>query len=124
MPAALGGQRHDICKRIGKAHKNLDDAITAANEAKLVFGHSVTMEEDGRILVRFDSEDKDNYRCVCIPKAKGPVSATYCYCCGGHIKHHLQNALNRKLSCTVRSTALTSGGKTTCSFLFDIVDGD
>lgn len=120
----LGGERLKISKQIGKTYKNLDDAIKAANEAKLVFGHSVTTESDGRILVRFFPEDKDSYCCVCLRKAKDPVSETYCYCCGGHVKHHLQIALNRKLSCTIRSSALSSGGKKTCSFLFDIVDED
>lgn len=47
-------------------------------------------------------------------------SITYCYCCGGHIKHHLQIALGRSLVLKVRSSALSSGHKRPCSFLFTI----
>ena len=81
----LGGKRLEISKSIAKSHTSLEDAIAAANEAKYVFGHSVTMEEDGRILVLFEPEGKESYRCVCLPKAKEPISETYCYCCGGRI---------------------------------------
>lgn len=118
----LAGKRLEISKKIGKTHANLEDAIRAANEAKLVFGHSVALQPDGRVLVAFEPEGKESYRCVCLPKAKGAVSETYCYCCGGHIKHHLQFALGRKLTCEVRSSALASAGKSPCSFLFTIED--
>jgi hypothetical protein len=116
----LGGKRLEISKKIAKAHSSLEGAIEAANEARFVFGHSVTLEDDGRILVRFQPDGADSYRCVCLPKAREPISITYCYCCGGHIKHHLQTALARRLSCTVRSSALASGGKGPCTFLFSI----
>ncbi len=118
--SCLAGKRQEISKRIAKENPNLDDAIKAANEAKYVFGHSVTLEDDGRILVCFEPDVKESYRCVCLPKAREPISETYCYCCGGHIKHHLQTALNCKLKCEVRATALSSGGRKPCSFLFAI----
>jgi hypothetical protein len=116
----LGGKRLEISKGIGKTYKDLTEAIEAANKARFVFGHSVALQDDGRILVSFEPDGKDSYRCVCLPKAKLPVSITYCYCCAGHVKHHLQTALGRKLSCTVRSSALESGGKSPCSFLFSV----
>lgn len=116
----LGGKRLEISKGIGRKHETLEDRIGAANEAKFVFGHSVTMQDDGRVLVCFAPEGLDSYRCVCLPKAKEPVSITYCYCCGGHAKHHLQLALGRELSMEVRSSALESGGKRPCTFLFGI----
>lgn len=118
----LSGKRLELSKGIARKHQTLEDRIAAANETKLVFGHSVTMEDDGRVLVSFSPEGRESYRCVCLPKAEGPVSVTYCYCCGGHVKHHLQIALGRKLSCTVRSSALASGGKNPCTFLFSIED--
>ena len=116
----LGGKRNKLSKEIGKTCETLDDAIRAANETPFVFGNSVTLQDDGRILVCFEPEGRESYRCVCLPKAKGAVSATYCYCCGGHIKHHLQNATKRKLSCEVRSSALASAGTRPCSFLYTI----
>lgn len=116
----LGGKRLEISKGIAKTHNSLEDRIKAANEAKFVFGHSVTMQDDGRILVSFFPEGLDHHRCVCLPRAQEPISITYCYCCGGHVKHHLQTALGLKLSCLVRSSALVSGGKSPCTFLFSI----
>ena len=116
----LGGKRQEISKRIGKTHSNLQDAIAAANDAMFVFGHSVSLQNDGRVLVCFQPEDLEGYRCVCLPRAKGAISVTYCYCCGGHVKHHMQNVLKREVSCEVRSSALESGGKKPCSFLFTI----
>ena len=113
----LGGKRQEISKKIGKTYNNSENAVKAAREAKCVCGHSLTLEDDGRIRVSFEPEGKENYRCVCLP-----VSITYCYCCGGHVKHHIQNVLRRKVSCTVRSSALESGGKKPCTFLFSIVE--
>lgn len=120
----LGGERLKLSKGIAAKHRSLEDRIKAANETKFVFGHSVTREKDGRILVSFYPEGLDKYPCVCLPKAKEPISITYCYCCGGHVKHHLQTALGLKLSCTVRSSALASGGKKPCTFLFSIEELD
>lgn len=117
----LGGKRFEISRDIGRNCKTLEEAIKACDEAKYVFGHSVKLEQDGTVIVSFEAEGKECYGCVCLPKrAPGPVSETYCYCCGGHIKSHLQRALNRKLSCTVVHTALSTGGKTPCTFSFAI----
>jgi len=115
----LGGQRLKISKGIAKENESLEERIKAANEARNVFG-SVTMMKNGEILVRFAPEGLDQYRCVCLPKARKPLPITYCYCCGGHIKHHLQIALGRGLDCTVCSSALSSGGKNPCTFSFRI----
>jgi len=116
----LGGKRLKIAKGILRENEKLEDRIKAANEARYVFGHSVTMMEDGRILVCFWPEGLTEYHCVCLPKAKEPLSITYCYCCGGHVKHHLQIALGRKLACKVRSSAVSSGGKKSCTFIFSM----
>ena len=117
----LGGKRLECSRAIARNHPTLEERIEAANETRFVFGHSVTMQEDGRVLVRFAPEGLPAYRCVCLPQAREPISETYCYCCGGHVKHHLQIALGTKLRCTVRSSALASSGKEGCTFLFDIV---
>jgi len=80
------------------------------------------MGENGEILVRFAPEGLDRYRCVCLPKAEKPLPITYCYCCGGHVKHHLQIALGRNLDCTVLSSALSSAGQRPCKFSFRTTD--
>ena len=116
----LGGQRLKISKGIAKDNESLEERIKAVNEANYM--GNITMVENGEILVSFASEGVDHYPCYCLPKAKEPLPITYCYCCGGHVKHHLQNALGRDLDCTVRSSALSSGGKEPCTFSFRIVE--
>jgi hypothetical protein len=116
----LGGQRLKTSKKIAAENESLEERIKAANEAEYV-GH-LTKMENGEILVQFYPEGLDHYRCVCLPQAKESLPITYCYCCGGHVKHHLQIALGRELDCTVRSSALSSGGKFPCTFSFRIID--
>lgn len=118
----LGGKRLEQSKAIAANYATLEERIAAANETTLVFGRGVERLEDGRILVSFDVDGKEHYRCVCLPKAEEPIPVTYCYCCGGHIKHHLQIALGRKLELTVRSSALSSGGTKPCRFVYSIVE--
>ncbi len=119
----LGGKRAELAKAIYEQHATLEERIAAANETHYVFGHSVTLEPDGRILVLFAPEGQPSYRCVCLGgEVKEPISLTYCQCCGGHIKHHLQRALGRKLACEPRVTALSSGQTQPCSFLFTILE--
>jgi len=117
----LGGKRLQVSRGIAKDHATLEERIRAANEARFVFGHSVRLTEDGEVQVSFFPEGQPHYRCVCLPAAKEPISITYCYCCGGHVKHHLQIALGRKLEMTVRSSALASGGTEPCAFTFRMV---
>jgi hypothetical protein len=116
----LGGKRLEVSTRIARTHATLDDRLVAANAAPFVFGHSVTRQPDGRILVQFAPDGLPGYRCVCLPKATEPISDTYCYCCGGHIRHHLQIALGCRLTCEVHTSALSSGGTQPCAFLFTI----
>jgi hypothetical protein len=118
----LGGKRLQVSKAIAKEHATLEERIATANETPFVFGHSVTREEDGTIMVRFFPEGQPSYRCVCLPKAEEPISVTYCMCCGGHVKHHLQIALGHKLVLTPRETALSSGGTQPCTFAFRLVE--
>lgn len=116
----LGGKRLQLSQQIAREHHNLEDQIAAANNTRMVFGHSVKREPDGSITVCFYPDGLDNYRCVCMPKAREPFSLTYCYCCGGHIRHHLQVALGRKLRTKVISSALSSRGKEGCKFSYMI----
>jgi len=116
----LGGQRSKISKAIAEENESLKDRIKAANEAHYVGG--IKMQENGEILAQFDLQKTAPYRCYCLPQAKEPLPITYCYCCGGHVKHHLQIALGRSLECTVRSSALSSGGGFPCTFSLRIVE--
>jgi hypothetical protein len=118
----LGGKRDKLAKAIAKDNATLEERIKAANETHYVFGHNVKIAEDGRIIVSFFPEGLEEYRCPCIPQAQLKMPVTYCYCCGGHVKYHLQHALGRKLDCTTVNTVRASGGKKPCVFSFKIVD--
>ena len=118
----LGGKRLELSRGIARRGGSLEERVAAANETTFVFGHSVTLEPDGRIVVRFAQDESVDNRCVCLPQAQEAISASYCLCCGGHIKHHLQIALGQKLEMNVRSSALSSAGKQPCSFWFRIVE--
>jgi hypothetical protein len=118
----LGGKRLQTSRGIAREHATLEERLRAANDAKFVFGHSVTRAEDGGFLVRFSPEGEAHYGCPCLRGAKEPLSITYCYCCGGHVRHHLQTALGCKLDVTVLSSALSSGGRKPCTFLLHALD--
>jgi len=117
----LGGKRLKLSKAIAKEHTTLEERISAAAETHYVFGHSVTRQEDGTIRVQFAPDGLESYRCPCLPHTPEPFAITYCYCCGGHVKHHLQIALGRALHVEVVSSVLSSGGKRPCVFDLTIV---
>jgi hypothetical protein len=118
----LGGKRLDMSRAIARQHGTLEERVRAANEATFVFGHAVSLTEDGDVLVRFAPDGLAHYGCACLPLTEKPMPLTYCYCCGGHAKHHLQKALGRRLDVTVLSSALSSAGHEPCKFLFTILD--
>jgi hypothetical protein len=118
----LGGKRLETVKAIAQQNDTLEARIAAANAARLVFGHSVTLQDDGRVRVCFFPDGMAAYRCPCLTPAKEPLSITYCFCCGGHVKHHLQIALGRKMTCEVQASALSSGGTQPCTFMLSFVD--
>jgi hypothetical protein len=117
---SLGGKRLKTSKGIAADNASLEDRIKAADEAHYV--GSIGMRENGEILAQVDMQKTVPYHCYCLPQAKEPLPITYCFCCGGHVKHHLQIALGRKLDCTTLSSALSSGGKKPCTFSFRIKD--
>jgi hypothetical protein len=117
----LGGEKQKLTRRIVKDNNSLEDRIAVANKTWLVFGKGVKREDDGTLTVTFFDEGLEAYNCVCLRKTIAPISGTYCFCCGGHIKYHLQNALDLKLSCRLISSALSSGGKLNCKFSYTII---
>ncbi len=114
----LGGRRLKTSKTIASENATLEERIKAANAANYV--GSITLQADGEILARFNLQKQPPYRCYCLPQAQKPLPITYCFCCGGHVKHHLQIALGRELDCTTISSALSSGGQYPCTFSFKI----
>jgi hypothetical protein len=118
----LTGKPLKSSQAIADKYKSLEDRIEAADAALSVYGGCVKMQANGEVLVRFASEGLDYYRCACLPGADKPLPVTYCYCCGGHVKYHHRISLGRELDYTIRSTALSSGGKLPCAFILKFKD--
>ena len=112
----LTGPPLKASQKIARENKSLEDRIKAANKAIAVYGGCVRMQENGEVLMRFAPEGLVHYRCACLRGADKPLPVTYCFCCGGHVKYHLQIQLGRELDYTILSTALSSGGKLPCAF--------
>jgi len=110
----LGGKRLKTSQTIAYENTTLEERIKAANAANYV--GSITLQEDGKIVALFNLQKQPPYRCYCLPQAKKPLPITYCFCCGGHVKHLLQIALGRELDCTTISSALSSGWQKPCTF--------
>ena len=113
----IGGLRNKLSKAIGKDNATLAERVKAANNTRFVFGHSVKQLSDNEFEVCYFGK-QDIYRCPCLPHAEGVFPVSYCMCCGGHVKHHLQNALGIQLSVKIKTTALMTEGKEPCTFIF------
>jgi hypothetical protein len=112
----MTGRPLKASQAIASKNQSLEDRIKAANKAIAVYGGCVRMQENGEVLMRFSSEGLDHYRCPCLPGADKTLPVTYYFCCGGHVKYHLQIQLGRELDYTIQSAALSSGGKLPCTF--------
>lgn len=78
--------------------------------------------DDSRVRVACSPAEEAEHRRACLGKVDEPVSLTYCYFCGGHVKHHLQTALDRKVKGTVRTSALAGAGKEPWTLFFGLAD--
>jgi hypothetical protein len=110
----LGGKRLKTSKSIASENTTLEERIKAANAHNYI--GNIVQHSDGKIIVGFNLQKQPPYRCYCLPQALKPVPITYCYCCGGHVKHHLQIALGRELDCPMVSSALSSKWQKPCAF--------
>jgi hypothetical protein len=117
----LAGRKEKSCLKIAQEKGSLEERVKAVNDLRYICG-SLSIAESGDIITRGDTEGKYSNKCVCLIMAKEPVSITYCYCCGGHFKHHLQTALGVKLECTAITKPLSTGNKTPCTFRFKIIE--
>lgn len=115
-----GGKRYEMAKTICKSHDSLKDRVKALNDTSYIVGRSAELLDDGRVRVVFGTTAEGGSRCPCMNVSDEVMPITYCYCCGGHIKHHVQAALGVKADCTVVSSLLSSGGKRPCVFELEI----
>ncbi len=112
----LSGKRQTICRKSNIDYKTTEDRINAANESHYVFGNGIKIIGKGKYQVSFFDDSIPVKKCVCVKDLDEKMSITYCYCCGGHVKHHLETVLGLPLKVKTISSALSSQGKKNCVF--------
>jgi hypothetical protein len=111
------------------AGKSIEEKINLLSKAKIPYSVPCQINDDNTLTVFWGSGEDGNYKCVCygIRKINKPIkiSRTYCGCCGGHIRHNLQNALGVGLRLKeIVSSPNSSNGQKRCEFLFEIINLD
>ena len=110
--------------------KTVEERVAILNTYEMYEQPHCKINDDGTlgVFIWFKGDD-GRYYCVC-PDMEGrrdapPVSLTYCGCCGGHLKYHLQNSLgvSLKLKKIVSSPLNSCGGKY-CEFLFEMTPNE
>ena len=120
--------KSDIANRnFGLEHvgKSIEEKIKLLSKAEIPYSVPCELNKNGTLTVFWGSGEEGNYKCVCygIKKLSESVKIpqTYCGCCGGHVRYHLQNALGVNLRLKeIVSSAKDSNGKNRCEFLFEI----
>ena len=126
----LGGTTEKNVKKFVKSINSQNLLLSEKVEAlrkEHPFQNSTVLNEDGTITDGIYYKVDGNYKCACgcVSKEKlaEPISSTYCLCCAGHFRHHMQNALGIKLKTKkVASSALESLEKEPCVFVFEIIE--
>ena len=114
----LEGKRQKLCKEVNKKYETPEERVLAINETHYIFGHEINIIGEGKYEVRFFDEKMPEKICSCLKIVMDKkMSKTYCYCCGGHVKHHLETVLGKKLEVEFIDSALSSMGKKSCRFV-------
>lgn len=117
----LGGKRREQAKAVAANYATLEERIRAISETRMCYFQNVRLLEDGKIRLSFFPDGWDHYPCSCLRGTHETFSITYCYCCGGHVRRHMQTALDLPLAVEVVSSSLSSGGRLPCVFELRIV---
>jgi len=116
----VGGKREKMCKKINKDFTSTEERIKAVNDTHYIFGHEIKITGKGKYEVFFFDETIPEKKCSCLNGELHSInkkwSKTWCYCCAGHVKRHLETILGKKVEIEIVSTALTSMGKKSCHF--------
>ena len=138
--ACLGSKEYLIkCKKIGKelTGESLNEKIIHLN-SKIFTSESITLNNDGTLSAVMVYKNNDMYSCVCsatvckdvkvsdLALSKGNsddrvMPLTYCLCCAGSFRRHLQLMLNIELKTKkIISSPINSRGEKPCEFVFEI----
>jgi hypothetical protein len=124
-------------EKIGKeiADWTLSEKIDHVNSISSE-SEKIVLNEDGTLTVRWSFENGEKYKCICGAAVKTGVRVaqladgngedamplSYCYCCAGSGRRHLQLQLGVELKTKeIISTPINSKGEKQCEFIFEIV---
>jgi len=116
----LGGKREKLCKQMAKQFATAEERIKAINDTHFVFGHEIKITGKGKYEVKFFDDAASEKICSCSGRRLNVLnkkwSKTWCYCCGGYVKRHLETVLGKQVNVKVISTVLSSMGRKNCHF--------
>jgi len=94
---------------------------------------NVSLNQDNTITAGWIIKKDDKYACVCSAIVKKEVKVsdlsitnrtmplTYCLCCAGHCRRHLEKLLDIQLKTKeIVSSPINSNGQKPCEFIFEI----
>ncbi len=140
--ACSGGKEfRKQCEKIGKevAGKALSEKINHINSIS-PDSEKITLNDDNTLLVTWSFNNNGKYKCVCSATVKTGVRVselasenngaddcvmplTYCCCCAGSGRRHLQLQLGIELRTKeIVSSPINSRGEKPCEFIFEIVE--
>ena len=134
---ACGGGKDFIArmKNIGKeiADKTLAEKIAHVNSISSE-SEKIMLNDDNTLTVTWSFDDNGKYKCVCGAAVKNGVKVcdlvggddimplTYCFCCAGSGRRHLQLQLGIELKTQeIISSPINSNGEKPCEFILEII---
>jgi hypothetical protein len=116
--------KNDVATRafgLEHAGKTIKEKVKLLPKAKIPYNIPCNLNDDDTLTAFFE-----NYKCGCygIRKLSEQIKIprTYCGCCGGFMRHHLQNALGVSLRLKeIVPSPNSSNEKKRCEFLFEIL---
>ena len=117
----LGGRQKKLCTETNKNRAAYEERIAALNSGGLFGkGERIKIVGPGKYEAIFQEDSQPEKRCVCSNFRLNGLgkawSKTYCLCCAGHVRRHMETALGKKLRVECVSSALASMGKDNCRF--------
>lgn len=95
---------------------------------------NASLNSDGTLTAGWSIKDDDSYACVCsaavnkelkvcdLVREDSNMPLTYCLCCAGHCRRHLEKLLGVRLKTKeVVSSPINSKGLKPCEFVYDIL---
>jgi len=136
---ACGGGQEFLkqCKKIGKdlAGKTLEEKIDYLNNY-ILHSEKIILNGNSLLTVTFLYKENEKYKCVCSAVVKkgmmvynltedtdnSTMPLSYCFCCAGSFRRHLQLQLGIKLKTKeIVSSPINSKGQKPCEFIYEIL---